>query len=277
MRIALGVEYDGTEFHGWQLQRGVRTVQECLESALGRVADHPVRVHCAGRTDAGVHSSGQVVHFDVDVYRSERSWALGANVNLPPDVSVSWARQVPDEFHARYSALSRRYRYVILNRWTRSAVWHRYAVWSHPPLDVERMHRAGQHLVGEHDFSSFRARDCQANSPVRHVSMLRVLRHTDLVVLEVQANAFLHHMVRNIAGVLMSIGRGDRPEEWVMEVLEHRQRARGGATAPPQGLSLVHVEYPPWFAIPAQRADFASALGADPLLSNRSPDDGGFL
>jgi len=252
MRIALGIEYDGSRFHGWQAQQpGVRTVQTVLEAALAEVADHPVQVVCAGRTDTGVHGLGQVVHFDTQAARSERNWLLGGNVNLPADVAIAWVREVGDDFHARFSAVSRRYRYVIFNRTARSAVLAGRVTWTHRPLDAERMHRAGQALVGEHDFSSYRALGCQAKSPVRTLHSLVVERHGDFVVLSVHANAFLHHMVRNIAGVLMAIGRGDRPEEWAGEVLALRDRTRGGVTAPPEGLYFEAVEYPSRFAIPA--------------------------
>ncbi|RMG38040.1 MAG: tRNA pseudouridine(38-40) synthase TruA [Gammaproteobacteria bacterium] len=251
MRIALGVEYDGRGFHGWQAQqKGVRTVQVTLEQALSKVADHPLRVVCAGRTDTGVHALGQVVHFDTDAVRSERNWLLGSNVNLPPDVSVTWVREVSSEFSARFSAVSRRYRYFILNRTARSAVLAGRVTWVHRPLDAEAMHRAGQALVGEHDFSSYRALGCQAKSPVRTLHSLVVERHGDFVVLSVHANAFLHHMVRNIAGVLIAIGKGDRPETWAGEVLALRDRTLGGVTAPPEGLYFEQVEYPPEFGIP---------------------------
>ena len=256
----MGVEYDGSAFHGWQAQGDVPTVQETLEAALTRVADHRLRVQCAGRTDAGVHAIAQVVHFDTDAERRERSWVLGCNVNLPEQVNVLWARRVSPDFNARYSALARSYRYEIFNRPVRSALASRRAVWSErpearrsPPLDAERMHRAGQALVGEHDFSAYRAQGCQAKSPVRQVRSLHVRRHEERVVLEITANAFLHHMVRNIAGVLMAIGRGDRSEAWAAEVLALRNRALGGITAPPDGLYLVGVEYPPAFGLPDWR------------------------
>jgi tRNA pseudouridine38-40 synthase len=249
MRIAMGVEYDGTAFHGWQTQGDVNTVQERLEDALSKVADHPVSVQCAGRTDAGVHGLGQVVHFDSDSPRSPRNWILGANVNLPRDISVSWAQQVPDDFHARFSATSRSYRYIILNRVTRSAIWAKRAVWIHRPLDESRMRAAATHLVGTHDFSSYRAQGCQAKSPVRTVTELEVRREEERIVIDISANAFLHHMVRNIAGVLIAIGVGDRPVDWSKEVLEHQDRTLGGVTAPPQGLYLMHIEYPEEFGL----------------------------
>lgn len=251
MRVALGIEYDGSAFHGWQAQQpGVRTVQDALEVALGKVANHPVRVVCAGRTDTGVHALGQVVHFDSEAQRGERNWLLGSNVNLPHDVSVTWVRQVPEKFHARFSALSRRYRYFILNRPSRSAVLAGRVTWSHRPLDVSRMQQAAPGLLGEHDFSSYRAVACQAKSPVRTLHELKVEQHGEFIVLSLYANAFLHHMVRNIAGVLMAIGRGEQEPAWAKEVLELRDRTLGGVTAPPDGLYFQQVEYPPEFAIP---------------------------
>ncbi len=249
-RIALGVEYDGSAFHGWQIQRGVRTVQECLEQALSHVADHPVRVHCAGRTDRGVHGLQQVVHFDTRALRSERSWVLGTTVNLPSDTGVVWAKRVSTAFHARFSATARHYRYLIANRLTRPVIHHKRQVWCNRPLDASRMQRAAGDLLGEHDFSSFRAQGCQAKSPVRRVTRLDISRQGGLVIMEVSANGFLHHMVRNIAGVLMAIGRGDQPVDWARQVLEHRDRSLGGVTAPPEGLYLVGVSYPAEFGFP---------------------------
>ena len=251
MRVALGIEYDGSGFRGWQAQQsGTRTVQTTLEQALAKVADHPVRLVCAGRTDAGVHGVGQVAHFETTAVRSARSWVLGSNAHLPRDVSLTWARETPDDFHARFSALARRYRYLILNRPQRSALWRERATWRHQPLDAERMHTAGQALVGEHDFSSFRAAECQARHPVRVIHELTVRRDSDSVILEVEANAFLHHMVRNIAGVLMTIGAGDQPMEWAREVLERRDRTQSGVTAPADGLYLMAVRYPERFGLP---------------------------
>ena len=252
MRVALGVQYDGSGFRGWQAQQpGTRTVQTVLEQALARVANHPVRLVCAGRTDTGVHGVGQVAHFDTTAVRSERAWVLGGNAHLPLDISLNWARETPDDFHARFSALARRYRYLILNRAQRSALWRERAAWHYRPLDAERMQRAGQALVGEHDFSSFRAAECQARHPVRDIHELTIRRQGDGVVLDVEANAFLHHMVRNIAGVLMTIGVGDRPVEWVRGVLEQRDRTQAGVTAPAQGLYLAAVRYPEQFGLPA--------------------------
>jgi len=252
MRIVLGIQYDGSRFRGWQAQGPeTRTVQTCLEQALAIVADHPVRLVCAGRTDTGVHGVGQVAHFDTTAIRSERSWVRGGNAHLPPDISLNWSREAPDDFHARFSAVARRYRYLIFNRPLRSALWRDRAAWYYRPLDAERMQEAGQALVGTHDFSSFRAAACQARHPVREIHALTVQQRGDGVVLDAKANAFLHHMIRNIAGVLMAIGAGDRPVEWAREVLEQRDRTQAGVTAPAEGLYLLAVYYPERFGLPA--------------------------
>ena len=252
MRIALGIEYDGSDFAGWQLQEdGVRTVQGAVEQALSRVADHPVRVVCAGRTDAGVHATEQVVHFDTHAERTMRSWVYGANANSPKSVSVKWARPVDDDFHARFSAERRRYRFVILNRELRPTFLAGRVAWEYRPLDEVLMRQAARALVGEHDFSAYRAVACQAKSPVRRLYELAVSRDRDLVFLDLEANAFLHHMVRNVAGVLMDIGAGERPPGWAREVLECRDRTLGGVTAPPSGLYLTGVAYPVRFDLPA--------------------------
>jgi tRNA pseudouridine38-40 synthase len=250
-RIALGLEYDGTDFRGWQTQQpGVRTVQTCLEAALSRVADHPVSVHCAGRTDAGVHALEQIVHFETTAMRGERSWVLGANVNLPPDVAVRWAHPVDERFHARFSAIARHYRYRIMVQRTRSPLRRDRAVWVHDALDLARMRAAAPALVGEHDFSSFRAVACQARSPVRRLHYLDVAEQDGILTLSVGANGFLHHMVRNLAGVLMKIGRGDAPVEWTRELLLARDRTQGGVTAPPHGLYFVRADYPDDIELP---------------------------
>jgi len=250
IRIAMGIEYDGSAFHGWQPQDNQRTVQRQLERAVGGVADHPVRVHCAGRTDAGVHATEQVIHFDTRAERSGRSWVLGTNVNLPPDVNVLWASPVDSEFHARFSATARHYLYRILSRPTRSSLLRNQAVWLHRTLDLDLMRRAALDLVGKHDFSSFRALSCQAKSPVRHVHYISLKRHEGLLELRIGADGFLYHMVRNIAGVLMDIGCGDRPVSWVRELLRIRDRRCGGVTAPPQGLYFLRADYPERFDLP---------------------------
>lgn len=250
----MGVEYDGTDFHGWQTQDRVRTVQVALESAIGSVAAHPVTIHCAGRTDAGVHALEQVLHFETRSARSERAWVLGTNVNLPPDCSVSWAHPVPDAFHARFSAVARHYRYRILVRRTRSALERSRALWVHHALDVHVMREAACALVGEHDFSSFRAVACQAKSPIRRIHYLDLSESDGLIELRVGANGFLHHMVRNIVGVLIAVGRGDATPDWTEELLEVRDRTLGGVTAPPQGLYFVRADYPAEFGLPQAAA-----------------------
>ena len=251
MRIALGIEYVGSSFQGWQSQRHTTaTVQGCIEAALSRVAAAPTAGVAAGRTDAGVHAQVQVVHFDTHMPRDQAAWVLGVNRYLPPSVSVQWARTVPDAFHARFSAQWRRYGYIIHDAREGSALLGGRVTWCHYPLDADRMAQAAQALIGEHDFSSFRGQECQAKSPVRTVQALTVVRRGPLVVLEIQANAFLHHMVRNIAGVLMSIGRGERSVAWAHEVLAQRDRSRGGVTARPDGLYLAAVGYAASFGLP---------------------------
>lgn len=250
MRIAIGIEYDGTAYNGWQRQRSGLGVQEVLEQAIGAVADEGVEVVCAGRTDAGVHASGQVAHFDTSAERSDRGWLLGANSNLPDDINVSWVKPVDEAFHARFSATSRSYRYRILNRLVRSALCRHRAWWIHQDLDHERMHEAAQALLGEHDFSAFRAAGCQASGPVREITSIRICRDGDWVLLDVTANAFLQHMVRNIAGTLVAVGRGEEDVAWPAMLLNGRNRSEGGVAAPPHGLTLVRVEYPRQFGIP---------------------------
>jgi tRNA pseudouridine38-40 synthase len=254
-RFAAGLEYDGRGYSGWQFQPGLTTVQDVVQRALARVADAPVECTCAGRTDAGVHALEQVVHFDSDAARSERSWRLGANTYLPEDVSIAWVREVAAHFHARYSALARSYRYFIFNRDSRPALAAGRATWERRPLDAQRMHEAAQALLGEHDFSAFRAIECQARSPVRRVESLTVVRHGDWVRIDITANAFLHHMVRNIAGLLMPIGYGESPPERVGAVLATRDRRLNAATAPPDGLYLAAVRYAPEFGLPRPAAD----------------------
>jgi tRNA pseudouridine38-40 synthase len=244
MRIALGIEYDGTAYNGWQRQKTGLGVQQRVEEALKLVADHTVEVTCAGRTDTGVHASGQVIHFDTSSTRDDRGWLLGANSNLPDDISVLWARHVDDDFHARFSATGRNYRYLILNRLERSALHRHRAWWVYQPLDAERMHEAAQQLLGEHDFSAFRAAGCRANTPQRNITRISVARTGDWITLEVSANAFLQHMVRNITGTLASVGEGEQSTGWIAEVLESRDRKRGGIAAPPHGLTFMSVDYP---------------------------------
>ena len=251
MRIALGIEYCGTHFQGWQRLRDGRSVQACIETALSRVANHEVTTACAGRTDSGVHACYQVVHFDTDAERDMHGWVLGCNTHLPEDVSILWALPMDDRFHARFSATGRTYRYCILNRTARPGLLHGLVTWECRPLDIARMRAAAEPLVGEHDFSGYRALSCQSKSPVRHVRQVNVGRQDDRVVIEIEANAFLHHMVRNIAGVLISIGKGKAQVSWSAEILAARDRTAGGVTAPAEGLYLVDIEYPEWAALPA--------------------------
>ena len=251
MRVALGIEYDGTSYNGWQRQKTGLGVQQRVEEALSVVANHPVEVVCAGRTDTGVHATDQVVHFDTHSKRSERGWLLGANTNLPDDINVSWVAPVADDFHARFSATSRSYRYLILNRLQRSALHRNRAWWVYEPLDAALMHEAAQRLLGEHDFSAFRAAGCQANTAVRKLTDISVTREGDWITLRVTANAFLQHMVRNIMGTLATVGRTEERVEWISEVLKSRDRKAGGIAAPAHGLTLVGVEYPAAFGVPA--------------------------
>ena len=259
-RIALGIEYNGTAYHGWQsqLHDGVATVQETLEKALSRVANHPVAVVCAGRTDAGVHATGQVVHFDTEAEREARAWVYGGGSNLPDDIAVRWAQPVADDFHARFSAFSRRYRYVIYQHPVRPALFARQLCWQYRELDLAPMQEAARHLLGTHDFSAYRGVQCQAKTPVKTVHSLELYRQGPLIVLEIEADAFLMHMVRNIAGVLMEIGRGRRAVDWAGDVLAARRREHGGVTAPPDGLYLCAVRYPDAFDVPEPPAFEAS-------------------
>ena len=250
MRIAMGIEYDGSDFCGWQRQRAGRTVQGCLEAAVASVADHELSVVCAGRTDTGVHATSQVIHFDTGAPRKPRSWILGSNANLPADIRVQWAQPVDETFHARFEARRRHYRYVILNRDYGSAVLRNRVCLEYADLDVCRMREAAAHLVGEHDFTSFRAVACQAKSPVRTVYQLDITRQGQFIYLDISANAFLHHMVRCIAGVLLNIGRGDQLPGWAREILRAKDRTQGGVTAPAGGLYLVAVKYPGRYAVP---------------------------
>ena len=251
MRMAAIVEYDGSNFSGWQWQDCAPSVQQAVEKALSQVADTPIRVVTAGRTDAGVHASAQVIHFDTEVQRSDYAWLRGANSNLPDSVALLWASEVDPGFHARFAATGREYHYVILNRSVRPTYLAQRVTHEYRPLDVERMQSAAALLVGTHDFSSFRAMQCQAKSPVRTLRELTVNSRGGFIVIKAAANAFLHHMVRNLAGVLMDIGAGEREPDWARVVLDARDRTVGGITAPPDGLYLTAVEYPAQFNIPS--------------------------
>lgn len=250
-RVALAVEYLGTEYHGFQTQpSGVPTVQQALERALSEVAAEPITLVCAGRTDAGVHATQQIVHFDTLAQRPEKAWVRGTRTHLPTDISVLWARCVEPEFHARFSARARTYRYLIYDRTTYSGLMHQQVTWSRKRLDEHAMRAAAQYLIGEHDFTSFRASQCQARRPVRTIEHLHIARRGELLVIEIKANAFLHHMVRNITGVLMAIGAGEAAPHWMAQILAARDRSAGGVTARPFGLYLVTVDYPEAFALP---------------------------
>ena len=250
MRYAIGLEYDGSGFFGWQTQRQEPTVQSSVETALGRVANHEVSVFCCGRTDTGVHAVCQVAHFDTEAQRPLRSWVLGANSYLPAGISMLWIREVDAAFHARFSAFARTYRYRILNRWVRPALDARRSSWCYHELDQRLMQEAAVSLAGVHDFSAFRAVACQARHAVREIHAIEVKRIGDEVHIEVSANGFLYHMVRNIAGCLLLIGQRKRPVSWMREVLESRDRNLCGPTAPPEGLYFLGARYPAHYGLP---------------------------
>lgn len=250
MRIALGIEYNGADFYGWQRQKVVLGVQQCLEEALSKVANEPIEVMCAGRTDAGVHATGQVVHFDTTAQRPDRSWTLGINANLPDSIAVKWVHPVSQDFHARYSATARRYRYIIYNNPLRAGILTKGVTHIYYDLDADLMAEAAKCLVGEHDFSAFRAASCQSRTPFRCITDISVERKGEYVIIDVQANAFLHHMVRNITGSLIEVGRKEQSVAWMKEILESRDRTQAGVTAKPHGLYMVKVTYPKEFGIP---------------------------
>jgi len=260
-RIALGVEYDGSRFCGWQIQPAGCSAQNALERALAEIAGAPVVTVCAGRTDAGVHALAQVVHFDTGAQRPDMAWVRGTNALLPPALAVTWSREVAQDFHARYSALTRCYRYLLLNHPVRPAADQARVGWFHAPLDLERMQRAARLLLGEHDFSAFRSAECQARTPVRTLARLEIERQGDYVVFDFCANAFLHHMVRNIVGCLVYVGKGKHPPEWMGEVLAGRDRTRAAPTFEAAGLYLARVVYDPKWGLPdAPRAAFISVM-----------------
>lgn len=250
MRLALGVEYNGQQYFGWQKQKEVRSVQSELEKALERIAQQEIHVVCAGRTDAGVHATQQVVHFDTDAIRPERAWTLGVNTHLPDDIAVRWVAEVDESFNARFSAVARRYRYVIYNAPYKPAILSGGLTHIYHELNAQSMHEAAQCLLGENDFSAFRAAQCQSNSPNRNVHHVQVERLGDYIMVDIQANAFVHHMVRNIVGSLSVIGSGEQPVEWMQYVLEQRDRTLAAATAKPNGLYLVDVIYPETIQLP---------------------------
>lgn len=250
VRIALGIEYDGAAFHGWQSQAHGNTVQDALERALAEIAGEAVRVSCAGRTDAGVHALAQVAHFDSAAVRPDSAWVRGTNALLPDSVAVRWAQPVAAEFHARYAARSRSYRYLLNNHAVRPALNHGRVGWYHRPLDVAAMRRAAQWLLGEQDFSAFRAAECQARSPLKTLYQADVTRHGDMLVFDFRASAFLQHMVRNIVGALVAIGSGKQPPEWVAALIAGRDRTRAAPTFSPAGLYFAGVEYDPHWRLP---------------------------
>jgi tRNA pseudouridine38-40 synthase len=250
MRIALGISYQGTAYHGWQAQAGLQTIQSVLEEATAKVADQTISIICAGRTDKGVHALGQVVHFDTTAVRSHLSWLLGINSHLSEDIRIHWACEVADEFHARFSATARRYRYIIYNHPLASALWNKYTAHCHYPLNEIYMQSAADYLLGKHDFSSFRATSCQSKNAIRHIYELKVSRQADHIIIDITANAFLHHMVRNIAGLLIDIGSGKQKIMWAKEVLHLKDRSKAAITAKPSGLYLAEVFYPKSFSIP---------------------------
>lgn len=253
MRIALGIEYDGSAYKGWQSQPDVPNVQDTLAAALCRIGGEPVTVQAAGRTDAGVHALEQVVHFDTSAVRPLSAWVRGANALLPKDIAVLWAHPVSDEFHARFSAEARGYLYILLNRPQRSAVHHGKVGWFHTPLDVAAMRQAAGYLLGQHDFSAFRAAQCQAKSPVKHLQRLDIRQQGDTLFFELTADAFLHHMVRNIVGCLVYVGNGKHPPRWLGEILEGRDRKFAAPTFAPDGLYLQRIHYAPRWGLPQMR------------------------
>ncbi len=253
MRIALSVAYNGAAFCGWQRQSHSPSVQQDLETALSKIANHPVSVACAGRTDTGVHGTNQIVHFDTDAVRPDKAWLLGTNTNLNADIKVNWVKPVTQEFHARFSATARRYRYLIQNTRFPPAILSHGLTWEKLPLDADKMHQAAQHFLGEQDFSSVRAANCQSHSKHRNIHHLNVVRLGDFVMIDIQANAFLYHMVRNITGLLLEVGSGRQSPDWVQQVLSAKDRTKAAKTAPANGLYLVDVTYPQQFDLPTNR------------------------
>ena len=244
MKIALGVEYLGTNFHGWQIQKsGLRTVQGVVEPALSKIANHPVRVFCSGRTDAGVHAQEQVIHFETQTSRTDGAWLFGGNANLPSDVNFKWAKEVNDDFHARFNAHARSYEYKIHHHPVRSSLKTGYYLWEPRSLNIDDMRKAAAFLVGEHDFSCFRGSMCQAKSPIKTIEYLQIDEIGDDLIIKVKANAFLHHMVRNLVGTLLKIGREEESPEWMLSVLNSKDRKQAGPTAEPQGLYFIKAHY----------------------------------
>lgn len=245
MKIALGVEYKGTKFHGWQSQKNnIRTVQDYVEIALSKIANHPVRVFCAGRTDTGVHAKEQIIHFETTTQREQKAWVLGGNAHLPNDISLLWAKIVDDDFHARFDAVAREYKYYIVNHKIRPSLLNGLVLWEPRRLDLAKMQEATKTLLGEHNFSAFRSSVCQAKSPLKTIKAIDLKIENQQIILTIKANAFLHHMVRNIVGTLLKVGRGEKSVQWVQEVLKSQDRKQAGMTAPPEGLYFIKVFYP---------------------------------
>lgn len=253
-KIALGVEYLGTAYNGWQRQSHAPSVQFALEQALSQIASEPIEIYCAGRTDSGVHGIGQVIHFETSAVRPMNAWWLGSNALLPSDIRIRWAKIVSEEFHARFSAKARRYQYWIENRPVHSPVWINRMTWIKYPLDAIKMHAAAQYFLGEQDFNALRSCECQSHSSFRNVMHASVRRQGDLLCFDVKANAFLHHMVRNMIGVLLEVGQNRKPVDWVGTVLHSKDRTQAGVTAKPDGLYLLQVDYPSQYEIPETRA-----------------------
>ncbi|MBQ0723845.1 MAG: tRNA pseudouridine(38-40) synthase TruA [Cycloclasticus sp.] len=255
LKIALGVEYDGSRYHGWQRQKNTPlTIQEALENALSKLAMHTVATVCAGRTDAGVHALQQVVHFETNKQRADHEWMFGCNSHLPDDIRVVWVRPVSDDFHARFSAAARYYRYEILNRGVKSALYRNHVTTIFHPLNTARMQQGADYLLGTHDFSSFRAGGCQAKSPIKRLHSISIKRSNDKIMVDIIASAFLHHMVRNIVGALLPVAKGDMPPDWVQSVLLAKDRKKAGVTALPNGLYFKGVYYPEKFGLPVEEA-----------------------
>jgi len=251
-KYAVGIEYAGNAYSGWQKQKHSSSVQQHLETAIGYVANHPVRLVCAGRTDAGVHAIEQVAHFETEALRDNRAWLLGSNCRLPPDIRLKWVVPVDDSFHARFSAIARSYRYIILNSDVPSALFHGKISWEFKPLDADKMNQASQILIGEHDFSAFRAVGCQSKSSMRNIHQISLSRQGDLIFLDIKANAFLYHMVRNIAGSLMAVGTGARSHEWFVDVFSSKDRNRADVTASADGLYFLRAHYPDQYKLPIE-------------------------
>ncbi len=250
IKIALGIEYDGSHYYGWQRQSQVKSIQACLELALSKVANEYINVYCAGRTDAGVHATGQVIHFETSALRKDSAWTMGVNSYLPSDIAVQWCKIVELDFHARFCATARRYRYIIFNNRFRPAILAAGVTHYHALLDAEKMHLAAQALIGEQDFTSFRSVQCRSKSSWRNIKHIHVNRYGNYIVVDIKANAFVHHMVRNIVGSLFAVGCGDQNISWIAELLEFKDRTKAAVTAKAEGLYLVSVDYPVKYKLP---------------------------